>query len=72
MSNIKVVSEEDQKVLGFISLLKDISFSLEVLAQIQACVGGLSMENRSGKTFERKIQLDIFIAQIEYERMGNK
>jgi hypothetical protein len=70
--NIKITDKDDGNVLNFIRLLNDVSMSLETLGQIQACASGLSMEDRSKETFERKILLDVFITQIENNRRRDK
>lgn len=57
----------NQDVKDFLDAIVDACEMLEVLGQIQATVGGLNMEHRSGKTFNCRAALDNYLGQIEIE-----
>lgn len=48
----------EKDVDEFLDVLEKASAALEVLAQIQACVGGMSMESRASNTFRLRATLD--------------
>lgn len=66
--SIKVTStlNSSRDVNDFIEVLRDVLDNLEVLGQIQAAVGGMSMASRAGRTFNNHARLENFLQQIEY------
>lgn len=69
--SIKVISTsrtDNKETVDFLETLAQASNQLEILAQIQATVGGLAMSSRANETFETKARLDNFIDQIIFNQ----
>lgn len=66
---------QDKDVEEFVELLQDAIDRLDTLAQIQAAAGGISMQAKSGNTFELATRLEMALGKIqsnrgrEYKRM---